>query len=140
MRIALAMMLAALTCSQQTHTIGPGYITYVTYMAQWLYPDLFADLGPYSIHQHLAVPWYGDAGQGSLCIRQVSQIFSRSVVPVLPASVLIGRFHKLSLLPCLDCIAHRTRCAHKDVDAKLLKHRNSLRSKPPTEHDMSTGL
>ena len=36
----------------QTHTQDPD-TSGVAYMAQWLYPDLFADLGPYSIHQHL---------------------------------------------------------------------------------------
>lgn len=30
---------------------GPGYVVGGAYMAQWLYPDLFADLNPSGIHQ-----------------------------------------------------------------------------------------
>ncbi len=30
---------------------GPGYIIGAAYMAQWLYPDLFADIDPSGIHQ-----------------------------------------------------------------------------------------
>ena len=52
MRVALVMVLATLICLHQTHT-RPGYITGVVYMAQWIYPAIFADLDPYSIHQHL---------------------------------------------------------------------------------------
>ena len=48
--LIVAMMLAALICPQQTH-IRPGYIADVAHIAQWLYPDPFADLNHSSISQ-----------------------------------------------------------------------------------------
>lgn len=43
------------------------------------------------------------------------------VIPVLLTRVLIGRFRKPPLLPCLDRIAHRALCTHEDVDAELFE-------------------
>jgi len=42
-------------------------------------------------------------------------------VPVLFTGILIGCFHELSALPCLDHIAHRTLCTDKHVDSELLE-------------------
>ena len=51
-----------------------GYITGAAYMAQWLYPDLFADLDPSSAHQStLSGSGVGWCRIGSLYIRLVSR-------------------------------------------------------------------
>jgi len=47
-----------------------------------------------------------------------------SVISVLCTGVLIGRFHKPPLLPCLDRIAHRTLRTNEDIDAELFEYMN----------------
>ena len=45
-----------------------------------------------------------------------------SVMSMLPTRVLIGRFHKPPLPPCLDHIAQPyTLCTNEDVDAELFE-------------------
>jgi hypothetical protein len=49
-----------------------------------------------------------------------------SAIPVLFIRVLIGRFHKPPLLPCLDRIAQPyTLCTNKDIDAANSRCRNT---------------
>ncbi len=38
---------------------GPRYIIGVMYMAQWLYPDAFADIDPSEIHREYLVRFQG---------------------------------------------------------------------------------